>query len=128
MEPGLVSVVLVTWNSARYLRRCLDGIASQTHAPMELIAVDNASQDDSVAMVASHAARVIRNDTNRGFSAAVNQAIAVARGEFVLLLNPDCHLTPDYAALLVETLRAEPDAGSDTCLLLRAKGFDIEPT
>ena len=121
-----VSAVLVTWNSAPYLRRCLEGLAHQTHRELELIAVDNASSDDSAALVAPHATRLIRNDTNRGFSAAVNQAIQVATGEFVLLVNPDCHLLPDY----VERLLAAFDerTGSATGMLIRALGHEIEPT
>ena len=99
---GLVSVVLVTWNSAPYLGRCLEGIRHQTHTPLELIVVDNASTDDSVALVGS--AQVIRNDTNRGFSAAVNQGLGVAKGDLVLLLNPDCHLAPDYIERLAAVL------------------------
>jgi len=95
---------------------------------MELIAVDNASADESVALVAPHAAKVIRNDSNRGFSAAVNQGIAVARGELVLVVNPDCFLLPDYAARLAEALASSPDYGSATGLLIRARGYDIEPT
>ena len=58
-----VSIVLVTWNSARYLRRCLEGLAHQTHRDSELIVVDNASSDASLEMVAAHATRLIRNDT-----------------------------------------------------------------
>jgi GT2 family glycosyltransferase len=119
---GLVSIVVVTWNSARYLPRCLEGIRAQTHRDLEVIAVDNASTDDSV----SFFERVIRNGTNRGFSAAVNQAIAVARGEFVLLLNPDCHLQPDYIEQLIRAFD-EYDVGSASGVLLRARGFDIEP-
>ncbi|HEX2061915.1 MAG TPA: glycosyltransferase family 2 protein [Thermoanaerobaculia bacterium] len=118
----LLSVVLVTWNSARYLRRCLEGIAGQTHRNRELIVVDNASTDDSTRL----APPTIRNETNRGFSAAVNQAIALARGEYVLLVNPDCFLTPDYARLLIAALR--DDIGAATGLLLRARGENLEPT
>ena len=128
MERGLVSVVVVTWNSARYLRRCLEGIGQQTHRPVELIAVDNASADDSAALMEPHVARLIRNATNRGFSAAVNQAIAIARGEFVLVVNPDCFLRPEYAERLVEALSSSPDIGSATGLLVRGRGFEIEPT
>jgi len=122
-----VTIVLVTWNSAPYLRRCLEGIRHQTYASRELIVVDNASMDASVDLVAADATHVLRNDTNRGFSAAVNQAIAIARGEFILLLNPDCHLEPDYIARLVDALREAPEFGSATGLLLRAHGWDIEP-
>jgi GT2 family glycosyltransferase len=126
MERGLVSVVLITWNSARYLRRCLEGIGQQTHRNIELIAVDNASADDSVALVEPHATTVVRNPDNRGFRAAVNQAIALARGEFVLVVNPDCYLLPEYAERLV-ALFSSPDVGSATGLLIRARGTEIEP-
>jgi GT2 family glycosyltransferase len=122
---GLVSVVLVTWHSAPYLRRCLEGIRHQTHQPMELIVVDNASTDGSVELVAAHAAHVIRNETNRGFAAAVNQALRVARGQYVLLVNPDCYLLAEYAERLVAVLG--DDVGSATGLLMRARGFEIEP-
>lgn len=123
---GRVSIVLVTWNSARFLPRCLDGIAHQTHDDLELIVVDNASADDSAALVAPHASHVIRNDANRGFSAAVNQGLAIAGGELLLALNPDCFLLPDYVARLVEVF-GDPRVGSATGLLLRARGPAIEP-
>ncbi|HET8774899.1 MAG TPA: glycosyltransferase family 2 protein [Thermoanaerobaculia bacterium] len=149
-----VSIVLVTWNSAPYLRRCLDGILQQTYLDRELIVVDNASSDPSADLVAPHATRVIRNETNRGFSAAVNQALAVASGEFLLVLNPDCYLEEEYVERLVRvfestslrvdeedsTSRRLDDAttrrledsstrlGSATGLLIRARGWDIEPT
>jgi GT2 family glycosyltransferase len=127
MEQRLVSVVLVTWNSAEHLPRCLDGIARQTHDGIELIAVDNASSDTSVELLGPHGARVIRNDANRGFSAAVNQAIAVARGEFVLFLNPDCFLEPGYVATLVSALdEAGADFGSATGRLLKVDGSGID--
>lgn len=121
----LVSVVVVSWNSAHYLPRCLDGIRGQTHRELELIAVDNASRDDSVKLLRD--ARIIRNDTNRGFSVAVNQAIAIARGTFVLVLNPDCFLEPQYIEHLLQAFDAD-DIGAATGLLLRARGHEIAPT
>jgi GT2 family glycosyltransferase len=129
MESEHVSIILVTWNSAPYLRRCLEGIREQTYAARELIVVDNASTDASVDLTAADATHVIRNDTNRGFSAAVNQALALARGELVLLVNPDCCLEPDYIERLVSALdEAGPEFGSATGLIMRARGWDIEPT
>lgn len=126
----LVSVVLITWNSAPYLRRCLDGIAGQTYRDLELIHVDNASSDESAGRVDERFPRRVRivNAENRGFAAAVNQAVRIARGEFVLLCNPDAYLAPDYIARLVEAFeQAGPDFGMATGKLLRAHGFDIEP-
>jgi GT2 family glycosyltransferase len=128
MEQQLVSVVLVTWNSAQYLRRCLEGLRQQSHGAVELIAIDNASTDESIALVEPHAKTLIRNDTNRGFSAAVNQGIAVANGSYVLLLNPDCFLEPDYIERLVAILRPSRLFGAATGMLLRARGAEIEPT
>jgi GT2 family glycosyltransferase len=121
-----VSAVLITWNSAPYLRRCLEGIAHQTHRELELIVVDNASSDESLALAAPGATHVIRNDTNRGFSAAVNQAISVATGEFLLIVNPDCHLLPEYVERLVAAFDDE-GVGSATGVLFRARGYGIEP-
>ena len=120
-----LSIVLVTWNSARYLRRCLEGIAHQTHRAAELIVVDNGSADDSLAMLPAEA-RVIRNPDNRGYSAAVNQALEVVTSELVLVVNPDCHLLPEYAERLA-ALFDDETIGSATGMLIRAKGYDIEP-
>ena len=92
----LVTVALVTWNSAPWLERCLDGIARQTHPDIELIVVDNASSDASVSIVGNRASRLIRNDSNRGFAAAMNQIVGIARGEFLQLVNPDAFLATDY--------------------------------
>jgi len=120
----VISVVLVTWNSARYLSRCLEGIALQTIA-LELIVVDNASSDDSLDIVGD-GVRVIRNTTNRGFSAAVNQALKVARGEFILLCNPDAFLTRDYIEKLVAALeQAGEQYGAATGKLLSANDESI---
>jgi GT2 family glycosyltransferase len=118
----LVSAVVVTWNSAPFLRRCLAALAAQTYREIELIHVDNASSDDSVAIVREcAAARHIINDTNRGFSAAVNQAVRMANGEFVLLLNPDAYLEPEYISSLVAAMK---DFGMATGKLLQAdSGF-----
>jgi len=120
---GRVSIVVVTWNSAPFLPRCFDGIANQTHRETELIVVDNASSDDSLAKVPANAT-IIRNETNAGFARAANQGIAAARGDFVLLVNPDAYLTPTYIERL---LRANPD-GAATGKLLRGVGTAIEPT
>ncbi len=120
----LVSIVVVTWNSARFLPRCIAGIRAQTYEPIEVIVVDNASSDASVALAAGF--EFIRNDTNRGFSAAVNQGIAVARGAFVLLCNPDAFLDQRYVAELVSAITADDRIGSATGTLLREVGDVID--
>jgi GT2 family glycosyltransferase len=124
LTNGLVSVIIVSWNSARFLKRCLAALAGQTYRDIELIHIDNASDDDSIAIVrnASPSARQIINDTNRGFSAAVNQGVRIANGEFVLLLNPDAFLEPEYVERLVAALRdAGESCGMATGKLLQAE-------
>jgi GT2 family glycosyltransferase len=123
----VVSVILITWNSARYLAHCLEGLALQSIS-VELIVVDNASTDESLELIGD-GVRVIRNATNRGFSAAVNQALKVARGEFVLLLNPDAFLTRTYIERTIAALKAAGEEyGSATGKLLRGIGENISPT
>jgi GT2 family glycosyltransferase len=91
-EQPDVSIVIVNWNAQDYLRDCLRSIAEQTRAcTYEAIVVDNASRDGSQEMLRSEFPDVtaILNEANAGFAAANNQGIAVSRGRYVLLLNPD---------------------------------------
>jgi GT2 family glycosyltransferase len=121
---GTISVIIVTWNSAPFLRRCLAALVSQTHRDLQVIHIDNGSADDSVAVVhqAFPRAQQILNDSNRGFSAAVNQGVRAARGEFVLLLNPDAFLDPGYVETLAEALiDAGESFGMATGKLLQAE-------
>lgn len=128
MERALtrvVSIVVVTWNSAPYLPRCLAGIQGQTHHPLELIAIDNASSDDSALLCERAGFRVVRNDKNRGFSAAMNQGFAIATGEFVLAVNPDCYLEPRYIETVIAAMGE--DVGTASGVLRRAEGYEIRP-
>jgi GT2 family glycosyltransferase len=123
-----VSLILVTWNSARFLPRCLDGIAQQTFGDIEVIVVDNGSSDDSLVLVRARFpnATILRNATNEGFARAVNQGIARATGDFVQLVNPDAFLGPEYVAKLVEALQENEAYGSATGKLLRAEGVGVD--
>ena len=126
-----VSVVLITFNSAAYLPRCLDGLAAQQDVSLQLIVIDNDSRDESVDIVRRRfpAAVVIRNDSNRGFAAAANQGIRASNGELILLLNPDVFLEPSYVARVADRLTAQVQpTGSAAGKLRRARGVEIEPT
>lgn len=125
------AIVVITWNSARYLRRCAEGIASQSLAPAEVVVIDNASADGSAELAGSllPGATVIRNATNRGFSVAANQGIAATTAELVLLLNPDVMLGERYCEEIVAALaRAGSEFGAATGRLLRGEGDAIVPT
>lgn len=129
-DDGLVSVILTTWNSARFLPRCLSGLARQTYPKIELIHVDNGSSDESVRVVRELRpdAKQIVNADNRGFTAAVNQGVAAARGDSVLLLNPDAYIERDYVERILAAFAiAGNEYGMATGKLLRAAGDDIVP-
>ena len=127
---AIASIVLVTWNSAPYLPRCLSGIAQQSHRDIEVVHVDNNSHDGSLARVreAFPRATQIINAENLGFAAAVNQAVKISRGAYVFLVNPDAFLERDYVKNIVAAFEAsESSFGMATGKLMRAKGFEIAP-
>jgi GT2 family glycosyltransferase len=123
MSKPLISIGLVTWNSADHLPNCLNALARQEYAHFELIIVDNASGDHSLELATQYCpkATVIRNDSNTGFCHAHNQAIRASKGSFYLALNPDVVLQPEYLAVMVTALEKQPDFGSAAGKLLQSK-------
>ena len=93
-----VSVTIVTYNSGRFIKRCLESVLAQRYPNTEIIIVDNASTDGTVDILEQFVdrCRVVYNDENIGFAAAQNQAIAISSGEWVLTLNPDVLLLPNF--------------------------------
>ena len=94
----LVSVTLVTYNSGRFIKRCLESVLEQKYPNLEVIVIDNASTDGTVDLLEQFAdrCRIYYNDENIGFAAAQNQAIALSSAEWVLTLNPDVLLLPNF--------------------------------
>ena len=93
-----ISVIIVNWNTKALLRDCLNSIyKTVTDLIFEIIVVDNFSSDGSVAMLEEEFPSVIRivNQENKGFGAANNQALAIMKGKYALLLNTDAVLTPE---------------------------------
>jgi GT2 family glycosyltransferase len=86
-----VSVIIVNWNTCELLRQCLQSVYDQGSSKIEVILVDNGSSDDSVNMVRREFSQVklLANQDNRGFAAANNQGIGLAKGRYILLLNSD---------------------------------------
>jgi GT2 family glycosyltransferase len=107
----LISVVIVNWNRRNLLTACLQSLRRQTFAPFETIVVDNGSTDGSPDAAHEFGARLICNQTNLGFCAANNQGIAMARGEYVALLNNDAEAEPGWLAALHRACSQSPDIG-----------------
>src|SRR5882762_6303746 len=96
-----VAIVIVTYNSVAEIGLCLDALRDVQN--IDIVVVDNASSDGTVAEVQRCRFTLIANSQNKGFAAAVNQGVAATVAPFVLLLNPDARLqrgTESLAALL----------------------------
>jgi asparagine synthase (glutamine-hydrolysing) len=125
--PGLrevspdLSVIIVNWNTRDILRDCLASVeAHLATAVHEVIVVDNASSDGSAEMVAREfpAVRIVRNAENVGFARANNQAMRLARGSWLLLLNSDTVLIDDSVDRLFARVRTEEGVGMVHCRLV----------
>jgi GT2 family glycosyltransferase len=123
-----VSVTIVTFNSGRFIKRCLESVLEQRYANKEIIVVDNASTDGTVDILEQFAdrCRVVYNDENIGFAAAQNQAISISSGEWVLTLNPDVLLLPNFIQALADAGQMDPKIGSVCGKLLTIRAsFDL---
>jgi GT2 family glycosyltransferase len=123
-----VSVTIVTYNSGRFIKRCLESVLVQRYAYKEVIVIDNASMDGTVDILEQFEDRcqIIYNDENIGFAAAQNQAINLSSGDWVLTLNPDVLLLPNFIQSLVEAGQIDPKIGT-VCgkLLTILASFDL---
>jgi GT2 family glycosyltransferase len=124
---GKVAVTIVTYHSERFIRQCLDSVLAQDHPHLKVIVVDNASSDGTIRLLREFEdrVRVTYNRENIGFAAGQNQAIALSDADWILTLNPDVRLKPDFIAALVAASEADPNAGS-VCGKLLAMGEDCE--
>lgn len=120
-----VSICIVNWNAKDYLDRCLLSIEDST-PPLacQVIVVDNASTDGSVEMTQQKypGIHLIENKMNLGFATANNQAIALATGETILLLNPDTELLPQALQTLFDYLSQNPKSAVVAPKLLNSDG------
>jgi GT2 family glycosyltransferase len=106
-----VSALIVSYNTRALLIESIGSVVNE--AGVEVVVVDNASHDGSADTVAEQFPNVhlIRSGTNLGFAAAVNRAAACARGEHLLVLNPDARLEPGALDALVKCMSTHPRAG-----------------
>jgi len=126
-EPPILSVIVISWNVKKLLHRALASIyASWGESPgLEVIVVDNASSDTSVAMVQEDfpQAYLIINQTNLGYPAGCNQGLAVASGQYLLILNPDTEIIKDALATLVQYMDLHPQVGMVGPMLIYPDGM-----
>jgi len=121
----VLSICIVNWNTKDDLRFCLASLAANPPGvPHEVIVVDNASSDGSARMVSGEFVEVklIANSENLQYARGNNQALQAARGEFLLLLNPDTEVRLHTLDRLLAFMRDHPDAGAAAPKLLNRDG------
>jgi GT2 family glycosyltransferase len=108
-----VSVVVVSFNTRPHLLRCLASLGAQVTLPLQVIVVDNASDDGSAEAVGAGypAVQVIENGANLGFAAACNRGLREARAPYCLLLNSDAEVYAGAVEALAAVLDERPDVG-----------------
>lgn len=116
-----ISVVIVSYNASSYLKDCLDSLFQFTkNVDFEVIIVDNASTDDAVKVAKSFGNKIklIENKENKGFGTGVNIGAKVAKGDYLLILNPDIRLLENSLEKLIIWMKAHKDIAVSTCQFL----------
>ena len=124
-----VSAAILNWNGGDLVVECLRSLLRQTHPIADRIVVDNASTDGSLERLKAEdpGLTVVSNPRNLGFAVAANQAVAAAKGDWLLLANLDVEFEPDYVARLVAAGERDPMIGSVTGKLLRGRAGAAAP-
>jgi len=127
MRNSLVSVLTVNFNGGVLLTQCVRAVLSSS-IPVEVFVSDNGSSDGSVLFleqaVEDERLHIEKNNANLGFAAANNRVISLARGEFLLILNPDCLIKPDTLENMLTQMELHPEAGMAGCLIRNLDGSE----
>ena len=121
-----LSIAIVSYNTSQLLIACIESVIAETlDSSIEIIVVDNDSADDSVSRASEVDSRVsvIANTENRGFASAVNQAIAVARGEYFLMLNPDSRVFENALDRCIDFIKSAGEKTAITCNVVGEDGL-----
>ncbi len=129
MKHIKLSVIVVTHNHGKYIERCLESLTSEIQKVNgEIIVIDNLSDDDSATLAQQNSkVTVLINSTRRGFSRNNNLGMALAKGKYILLLNPDTEVLPGALGQLVDFMERNPSVGLCGAQLL-FPGGEIQPS
>lgn len=123
VEPVDLSILIVTWNSERWIERCLRSLPGACAGlRYEIIIHDNASSDRTLDRLPDGGARVFRSASNDGFAGGTNRAFRESRGRYAFLLNPDCELEPGALTTLCAFLDHNRNAAAAAPLLVDDSG------
>jgi GT2 family glycosyltransferase len=113
MEKPLVSIIVVGYNSGKFLESCFASLQRQVYHNREIIFIDNASEDASCEFIEHHFQDIliVANNQNIGLDRAWNQGISLAKGKYVMLLNPDIIFENDYLEKCVKKMEEDKKIG-----------------
>lgn len=120
-----LSIIIVNYNVKEFLQNLLQSIEkASANLSIETIIVDNASDDGSIEMLNKNFPQIklIENKKNVGFGAANNQALEIAKGKYILLLNPDTIVKEDTFSEMIKFFETHPEAGMAGCKVLNPDG------
>lgn len=119
-DVPLVSVIVVNYNGRSYLKTCLDSLLATVGQEVELLLIDNQSSDDSVDFVQRNypQVRLIQNRENSGYAGGNNLGVRYAQGDYLVILNPDTAVQPNWLQPLIAPLQYNPRIGITTPTLL----------
>lgn len=119
VKPGLVSVIVASYNHAEFLEQRMDSLINQTYQDIEILVIDDCSPDNSVEILRGYEShpkvRLIIRKQNGGWVTVSNQGVEMSAGEFVIFANCDDSCDPRMIERLVEGMRANPTAGITYC-------------
>lgn len=123
------SIIIPNLNGAGWLRDSIESVWAQTEQDFELIIIDNASTDESLAIAESYVGRdhytLIKNDKNTGFSAAVNAGIKIAKGKYAVMFNNDAFAEPQWLEKLIQMAETDDKIFAVQSLMIRHFERDI---
>ena len=114
MGTPLVSILVLNYNGKKFLKECFDSIKSGNYKAIEILLIDNKSTDDSVTYTKNDYPdiRIVQTHANRGYSRAYNIAFNHARGKYVVLLNNDVRVDPDWLQPMVDLAEKDHKIGA----------------
>lgn len=129
MEMPTVSIIIVTYNSEKYLEKCLYSVINQHYKSIEVIVFDNASSDGTRNILQKYNKEIhtLYSKENLGFASGNNHAVGEAKGKYLFLLNPDAVITADALFPLVEEMEKHSNiaACQPTVLLYKGKSINL---
>lgn len=113
MKP-LVSIVIINYNTKKYLETCIQSLLAQTWSEKEIIFLDNDSSDGSFEFVSGKYPRItaVKNSKNLGYATAGNQGIKLAKGKYVMTINPDIIFEQEYVEYCVQKMEQDSRIGA----------------